>query len=110
MKTFQLPRIACEVKLNLNPTCVPLFSLFEKIDGKWVRIRTTAFPWNFAAKVFRNAVLDNPYRREVRVVENISLKCSLKTQRFSGPRSPLAGIRREKIRQGVNDLRTRGCD
>lgn len=107
MATFQIPRIAIQVKLNPEVKPPALYSLF-KVDGNtWKCVRTTAFPWDFAIKVFRESVLDDPYRLRVMVVQADTKAQGI--SRFSGPKSELAGIRRNapKIR---DDSRNRLCD
>lgn len=50
-----------------------LYSLFEKREGKWVRISDSAFDKQTAIRVFQSRLLDGVFSgitRELRVVKN----------------------------------------
>lgn len=59
MITHRLPRVATKVELAPSPS-EPFYSLFQKINGKWTRIRTTAYHLKYAVNVFGDEVFKNP--------------------------------------------------
>jgi hypothetical protein len=47
-----------------------LVSLFEKRDGKWIRISCMQYPASFAGRVFAARLAQAPLSRMLRVVNN----------------------------------------
>lgn len=108
MKTLQIPRIACKVLSKTDPPA--LFSLFRLENCAWKQVRSTAFPWDTAKRVFRSVVITDPYRYQVRVVKVTSDKAhSRHLSKFRGAQFN-SGIRRVPVKQGVNDGRNKQCD
>jgi hypothetical protein len=42
------------------------YSLYQKIDGRWNRIRVEAFPADFAVKVWSSRVCSDPFNYSIR--------------------------------------------
>jgi hypothetical protein len=46
-----------------------LYSLFRKIDGRWNRIRTKAYPFHIAARIWGDESIYNPAEMQIKPVE-----------------------------------------
>lgn len=44
----------------------PFYSLFKKIDGRWFQVRCVAYAPEYAAKVWGEFIVRNPYNYSIR--------------------------------------------
>lgn len=78
--THRIPRIAVNVRVVKAEA---LYSLFKKVDGKWNRDRSTAFPLKYAMRIFGDLAVKNPYTYSIQAIEVECNRAQSKSNHFS---------------------------